>query len=59
VAVRDRLRFHSMEFGRATRSPDRIAQPDSSFVDVTMLEPYFRFEPKTDPAEEQNDEERE
>lgn len=42
VAVRDRIRYHSMEFGRATKSPDRIAQPDSSFVDETMLEPWFQ-----------------
>ena len=42
VAVRDRLRYHSMEFGRATKSPDRIAQPDSAFVDETMLEPWFK-----------------
>ena len=42
VAVRDRLRYHSMEFGRATKSPDRIAQPDSSFVDVTMFDSIFK-----------------
>lgn len=41
VAVRDRIRYHSMEFGRATKSPDRIAQPDSSLVDETLLEPWF------------------
>ena len=32
VAVRDRVRYYSMEFGRGTLSPDRIAQPDSAFV---------------------------
>jgi len=41
VAVRDRIRYQSMEFGRATKSPDRIAQPDSSFIDGTMLDPFF------------------
>ncbi len=41
VAVRDRVRYHSMEFGRATKSPDRIAQPDSAFIDETMLAPFF------------------
>jgi len=44
VAVRDRIRYQSMEFGRATKSPDRIAQPDSSFVDVTMFDAIFGSE---------------
>lgn len=41
VAVRDRRRYHSMEFGRATISPTRIAQPDSAFIDTSMLEQFF------------------
>ncbi len=41
VVVRDRRRYYSMEFGRATISADKIAQPDSSFIDMTMIEPYF------------------
>jgi len=49
VAVRDRIRYHSMEFGRATKSPDRIAQPDSQFVDVTMLAPFFDNKPELKP----------
>ncbi len=44
VAVRDRIRYHSMEFGRATKSRERIAQPDSSFLDVTMLDSFFEPE---------------
>ena len=58
VAVRDRVRYHNMEFGRATKSPDRIAQPDSSFVDVTMLDPFFesKGEPEPEPEEGENDE---
>ena len=59
VAVRDRVRYHTMEFGRATRSPDRIAQPDSAFVDVTMLDPFFESQVDPKPEEGDNDEERE
>ena len=59
VAVRDRLRYHSMEFGRGTKSPDRIAQPDSSFIDTTMLEPHFKTPKETAEPEEQRDEKRE
>lgn len=53
VAVRDRRRYYSMEFGRATISPNRIAQPDSAFIDVSMLERFFaakKVEPDTEPA---------
>ncbi len=59
VALRDRVRYHSMEFGRATLSPDRIAQPDSSFVDVTMLDSYFDSSETEEPEQGENDEERE
>ncbi len=59
VAVRDRIQYHSMEFGRATLSPDRIAQPDSSFVDVTMLDSYFDSSENEEPEKGENDEERE
>ena len=54
VAVRDRMRYHAMEFGRATKSPDRIAQPDASFVDMELLENFFGGEvesPVEDEAE--------
>ena len=46
VAVRDRVRYHAMEFGRATKSPDQIAQPDASFVDMELLETFFGKPPK-------------
>lgn len=59
IAVRDRVRYHSMEFGRTTKSPDRIAQPDSSFVDVTMFEPFFESKDAAEPELEKKDEERE
>lgn len=63
VAVRDRIRYQSMEYGRATSSPNRIAQPDSSFIDVTMLEPFFvsdtTQETPDEAGEGKNDEERE
>jgi len=63
VAVRDRIRYQSMEFGRATRSPDRIPQPDASFIDVTMLDPFFETDDKQESSNEtnlgENDEERE
>lgn len=63
VAVRDRLRYQSMEYGRATKSPDRIAQPDTSFIDVTMLEPFFVSDNTQELLDEtlegENDEERE
>jgi len=61
VVVRDRTRYHSMEFGRATVSPDRVAQPDSSFIDVTMLDSYFETseEAENDLEEGEQDEERE
>ncbi|WP_075086067.1 DUF4190 domain-containing protein [Mariniblastus fucicola] len=57
VGVRDRLQYHSMEFGRATLSPDRIAQPDAAFVDATMLDPFFVT--TNPPPEEPTDDERE
>ena len=41
VAVRDRVRYLAMDFGRATLSPDRIAHPDASFVDMDLLEGFF------------------
>jgi hypothetical protein len=59
VAVRDRIRYHSMEFGRGTKSPDRIAQPDTAFIDSTMLEPFFESnQPEAEPAKGNDDEER-
>ena len=63
VAVRDRIRYQSMEYGRASSSRDRIAQPDSSFIDVTMLEPFFASDTTQETPDEtdegRNDEERE
>ena len=59
VAVRDRVRYDSMEFGRATLSPEKIAQPDSSFVDVTMLSPFFESKKESKSELGDNDEERE
>lgn len=59
VAVRDRMRYSSMEFGRATLSPDRIAQPDSSFVDITMLTPFFESKKESETDQEDGDEQRE
>ena len=47
-----------MEFGRATMSPDRIPQPETSFVDVTMLDPFFNSETEPKPDEGETNEER-
>ena len=59
IAVRDRVRYHSMEFGRATKSPEKIAQPDSSFIDVTMFDPFFKSSEEAEPEAGETDEERE